>query len=98
LRGFDEESIFATYYAVSTLEYRFLIGLNSYLFGFTDFGYAGNNSFTEKTDHSYLGLGLGIAFETKAGIFNLTYAAGKRNDLALNLRQSKIHFGFVSLF
>jgi len=98
LRGFDEESIFATYYAVSTLEYRFLIGLNSYLFGFTDFGYAGNNSFTEKMDHSYLGLGLGIAFETKAGIFNLTYAAGKRNDLNLNLRQSKIHFGFVSLF
>ena len=41
LRGFDEESIFATYYAVSTLEYRFLIGLNSYLFGFTDFGLCG---------------------------------------------------------
>jgi outer membrane protein assembly factor BamA len=98
LRGFDEESIFATSYAVSTLEYRFLIGLNSYLFGFTDFGYASNNSYTEYLKHGYLGLGLGIAFETKAGIFNLTYAAGKRDDLNMNLRQSKIHFGFVSLF
>ena len=98
LRGFDEESIFATHYAVATAEYRYLIGINSFLFGFTDFGYARNNSFTDKMDHTYLGLGMGIAFETKAGIFNLTYAVGKRNDTNLNLRQSKIHFGFVSLF
>ena len=98
LRGFDEESIFATQYAVASVEYRFLIGLNSFLFGFTDFGYAGDNSYSENIDHTYLGFGLGIAFETKAGIFNLTYAVGKRDDLNLNLRQSKIHFGFVSLF
>jgi outer membrane protein assembly factor BamA len=98
LRGFDEESIFATSYAVSTLEYRFLIGQNSYLFGFTDFGLAGDRSYTEEMNHNYLGFGAGIAFETKAGIFNLTYAVGKRNDQNLNFRQSKIHFGFVSLF
>jgi len=98
LRGFDEESIFATEYLVSTVEYRFLIGQNSYLFGFTDFGLAGNRSFTEEVKYNYLGLGAGIAFETKAGIFNLAYAVGKRNDQNLNLRQSKIHFGFVSLF
>jgi outer membrane protein assembly factor BamA len=98
LRGFDEESIFATEYAVSTVEYRFLIGVNSYLFGFTDFGLAGNRSYTEDMNHNYLGFGAGIAFETKAGIFNLTYAVGKRNDQNLNFRQSKIHFGFVSLF
>lgn len=98
LRGFDEESIFATEYAVSTVEYRFLIGQNSYLFGFTDFGFAGNRSYTEEMNHNYLGFGAGIAFETKAGIFNLTYAVGKRNDQNLNFRQSKIHFGFISLF
>lgn len=98
LRGFDEESIFATEYGVATVEYRFLIGINSYLYGFTDFGLAGDRSYAENTSHSYLGFGLGIAFETKAGIFNLAYAAGKRDDLNLNLRQSKIHFGFVSLF
>ncbi len=98
LRGFDEESIFATQYAVLTAEYRYLIGLNSYLFAFTDGGWARNNTFSEKQSHTYFGTGLGIAFETKAGIFNISYAVGKTDETSLNLRQSKIHFGFVSIF
>jgi outer membrane protein assembly factor BamA len=98
LRGFDEESIFATRYAVLTAEYRFLIGTNSFLFAFTDAGWAANTGFSEQVSHSYLGFGGGITFETKAGILNLAYAVGKRNDLPLDFRQSKIHFGFVSLF
>ncbi len=98
LRGFDEQSIYATLYTVGTLEYRYRIGLNSFLFGFTDIAYANNDSYTEKMKHGYLGFGMGITFETKAGLFNLTYAVGKRNDLPLNFRQSKIHFGFISLF
>jgi len=98
LRGFDEESIFATGFAVGTAEYRYLIGLNSYLFAFADYGWAKNASYAAGASHSYLGLGMGIAFETKAGIFNISYAVGKRNDLAFSLRQSKIHIGFVSLF
>jgi outer membrane protein assembly factor BamA len=98
LRGFDEESIFATRYAVLTAEYRFLIGTNSFLFAFTDAGWAANTGFAEQESHGYLGFGGGITFETKAGILNLAYAVGKRDDLPLDFRQSKIHFGFVSLF
>jgi outer membrane protein assembly factor BamA len=98
LRGFDEESIFATRYAVLTAEYRFLIGTNSFLFAFTDAGWAANTGFSEQESHGYLGFGGGITFETKAGILNLAYAVGKRDDLPLDFRQSKIHFGFVSLF
>jgi outer membrane protein assembly factor BamA len=98
LRGFDEESIFATRYLVGTVEYRYLIGTNSFLFAFGDLGWSANTSYTEKNNHGYLGLGGGISFETRAGIFNLAYAVGKRDDLPFNLRQSKIHFGFVSLF
>jgi outer membrane translocation and assembly module TamA len=98
LRGFDEESIYATHYAVLTAEYRYLIGLNSYLFAFTDGGWAKNNSFTEKVSHTYFGTGLGLAVETKAGIFNISYAVGKTDETTLNFRQSKIHFGFVSIF
>ncbi|WP_315820083.1 hypothetical protein [Paraflavitalea speifideaquila] len=45
-----------------------------------------------------MGLGLGMAFETKAGIFNISYAAGKRDDAKFNLRQAKIHFGYVNYF
>lgn len=100
LRGFDEESIYAGTYGVATAEYRIFLGLNSYFFGFTDAGWAQNKAFGELSnkDHTYVGAGLGMAFETKAGIFNLSYAVGKRDDLPFNLRQSKIHFGLVSLF
>ena len=101
LRGFDEESIYATTYTVMSAEYRYLIGLNSYFFGFTDGGWAKNKSFgieASSNSHTYLGIVIGMAFETKPGIFNLSYAVGKRDDTGLNFRQSKIHFGLVSLF
>lgn len=98
LRGFDEESIFASAYAVATAEYRILIGLNSYIYAFTDGAWVRNNSQYANTTNTFFGTGLGLAFETKAGIFNIAFAAGKRNDLPLNLRQSKIHFGYVNVF
>lgn len=98
LRGFDEESIFASAYAVVTAEYRILIGLNSYLYAFTDGAWAQNHSQYAHASNTYFGTGLGLAFETKAGIFNIAFAAGKRNDLSFNLRQSKIHFGYVNFF
>lgn len=99
LRGFDEESIFASSYGVLTAEYRYFIGLNSYFFGFVDGALIGNKLYAQKSSiNNYLGMGVGMAFETKAGIFNLSYAVGKRDDVPLNFRQAKIHFGLVSLF
>jgi len=98
LRGFDEESQYVSQYAVGTLEYRYLIGLNSFFFGFVDGGWGRNNSHSSKYSHTYTGGGLGLALETKAGIFNLAWAVGKRDDTPFNLRQSKIHFGFVNYF
>ncbi len=96
LRGFDEESIVANRYAVGTLEYRYLVGINSYFNGFIDVG-ATNNKIIN-TSNTFIGAGLGLAFETKQGIFNISFAAGKRNDLPFNFRESKIHLGFVSIF
>ena len=99
LRGFDEESIYATQYAVGTVEYRYLIRLNSYLYGFSDFGYAKNKYQAVDVHNSFISAGLGLAFETKFGLLNISYAVGKRNDAPFNLRTgSKIHFGYVNYF
>ena len=98
LRGFDEESIYTNRYYVATLEYRYLLAQNSYFFGFTDVGQAGYTSSRLSYSHTYIGAGIGLAFETKNGIFNISYATGKRDDGRLDLRQSKIHLGFVSVF
>jgi outer membrane protein assembly factor BamA len=96
LRGFDEESIYASTYAVGTLEYRYLLGLNRNFFTFSDVGWT-NNTINSQANF-YIGAGVGLSFETKGGIFNISYAAGKRNDLNFDIRQSKIHVGYVSVF
>jgi outer membrane protein assembly factor BamA len=98
LRGFDEESIYASQYAVSTLEYRYLIGMNSFLFSFLDAGWAKNNMPALYNSHSYIGVGLGLAFETKAGIFNISYAIGKEDSNSFEFRAAKIHLGYVNFF
>jgi outer membrane protein assembly factor BamA len=98
LRGFDEESIFASQYAVGTAEFRYLLGQNSFLFSFADIGWAKNTAAKAGYSNNFLGAGLGMAFETKAGIFNISYAAGKRDDTKFNLRQAKIHLGYVNYF
>ncbi len=98
LRGFDEESIYASQFLVTTTEYRYIIGRNSYLFTFLDAGWARSKTTSGAQNHGYFGAGIGMALETKAGIFNISYALGKRDDLNLNLRQSKIHFGYVNFF
>lgn len=98
LRGFDEESIFSSAFGVGTVEYRYLLGQNSFLAAFMDYGVSANNSLAVKLNNNFLGAGIGMAFETKAGIFNITYAAGKRDNQRFNLRQSKIHLGYVNYF
>lgn len=98
LRGFDEESQYLSRFAIATAEYHYLVGQNSYFYVLLDGGWGRNSSQNTKINYTYIGTGLGLAFETKAGIFNLAWAVGKRNDTEFNLRQSKIHFGFVNYF
>ncbi len=98
LRGFNEESIFATRYAIGTLEYRLLIGQNSYLYAFGDVGWIQDvTRATNRTD-TPMGFGMGITFETKVGLFGFTLAAGREQGNPIDLRNTKTHFGYISLF
>ena len=45
-----------------------------------------------------IGFGAGIIFETKVGLFGFTLAAGREKGNAVDLRNTKTHFGYVSLF
>ena len=94
LRGFDEESIYASTYTIMTLEYRFILDQNSYLYFFGDQAWYEN-----KDTHDYpTGFGVGISFETKAGIFSINYALGKQFNNPIELKSGKIHFGIVNYF
>ncbi|MGI8893124.1 MAG: BamA/TamA family outer membrane protein, partial [Bacteroidia bacterium] len=98
LRGFDEESILASFYQIANLEYRYLLEQNSHLFLFTNGAYyenkAGNISVVDRP----IGFGAGISFETKLGIFTLVYAVGKQFDNPVDFKSAKIHFGLINYF
>lgn len=99
MRGFNEESIYATHYGVVTAEYRYRLALNSFLFAFIDAGQVKNKYQDVNVSNTLLGTGLGMAFETKLGLLNISYAVGKRDDVPFNIRESsKIHFGYVNYF
>ncbi|MEL6970187.1 MAG: POTRA domain-containing protein [Bacteroidota bacterium] len=102
LRGFDEEGIFATNYGLGTLEYRFLLSTDSYLYAFYDLARVDNESLSTIDNTGtvlwYQGVGAGITFETRAGLFGLSLAFGKQEGLAFDFGAPKVHFGYVSLF
>ena len=98
LRGFDEESIYASTYFIPTIEYRFLFEKNSNLFVFIEGAWYENKSNNLNIKDTPIGLGAGINFDTKAGIFNLGYALGNQFGNGFDLRTGKIHAGLTALF
>lgn len=99
LRGFDEESIFTDKYVFGTIEFRILFDQNSYLtIPFVDVGWVNMISDGQSVGDFVIGTGMGLNFGTAAGIFNLSFAAGKNVNNPLDFSKMKIHFGYVNLF
>ena len=98
LRGFDEETIWASSYLVGSIEYRLILEQNSNLFVFFEQGW-----YEQKLTESYkrdlpFGFGVGVNFETKPGIFSISYALGSQQKNPVLLKTAKIHFGFINFF
>ncbi len=98
LRGFDEESIYASTYVIPTLEYRFLFAQNSNILLFAEGAWYENTSTSAYFNDMPYSFGAGINFDTKAGIFSLNYALGSQKGNGIDVRSGKIHFGLTALF
>ena len=98
LRGFDEGSLYVNQYHVFTFEPRYLISRNSYFFLFSDLGIIQSKFATTFIKDSPYSFGLGMTFETKAGLFNISYALGGRNQQGIEFKNAKIHFGYINYF
>ncbi len=96
IRGFNEESIFASAFSILNLEYRFKPNNSSYFYTITDFGYVANKIIDQTT--KIYSLGFGYSFITKIGILNLSYAIGKFGDQPFNFGDSKLHIKLISIF
>ena len=97
LRGFNEEELFASTKMISSLEYRFLLDKNSTVFVFYDQGIYEDNTLNYKIDSPF-GVGSGISFGSRIGIFSISYALGKQENNPLEFRNGKIHFGYITYF
>ncbi len=100
LKGFNEQSIFATNFNMLELEYRYLFGPNSYFKVFWNGAYYEDKSYGRTSDvyDTPWGFGVGANIETGAGILSIMYALGKEKSNAFDLRTGKIHFGISSYF
>jgi outer membrane protein assembly factor BamA len=98
LRGFDEESITASAFSIFTLEFRYLFDLNSFFHVFFDGAYYERNANSGYFKDTPYGIGVGVNFETRAGIFALSYAMGSRDGQALQFKSAKVHFGLTARF
>jgi hypothetical protein len=55
--------------------------------------------YSTEEQHTFLySTGIGMSFETKGGLFNISYAFGAQGNQGIRLKNSKIHFGYVSYF
>jgi outer membrane protein assembly factor BamA len=98
LRGFNQNFFFASSYLLTNLEYRFFWEEEAYFSVFYDQAFLQTKVLDEKTGENPLGVGLGVNFRTKGGVFSLNYALGNSKTQTLSVARSKVHFGFVSRF
>jgi outer membrane protein assembly factor BamA len=95
MRGFDEQAFEALNFTVFTAEMRLLYDKDAALYFFSDLAYYTD---IENQGNFLAGFGPGVNISTKAGIFSLSYALGKRKDSPLKLADSKIHVAYVNRF
>ena len=98
IRGFDDESIFASSFILGTLEYRFILDENSNLFAFGQSMYYDKNLYNIYMNDIPYSFGAGINFQTGAGIFSVSYSLGSQLNNPILFRTAKLHFGFVNYF
>jgi len=97
IRGFDENQFFANLATRFTVEQRFLLEQNSYIFVFSDYAYLENRAESNEILRPW-GVGLGLTYETKAGMVSVTYAVGRVAEFPFQPSRGRIHVGLVNQF
>lgn len=96
IRGFEENSLFASLYGVLNTEYRFQLSNSFYVNSIFDASYFENK--VSNTKEKLFGFGFGFGILTKAGIFKFNYANGKLENQKFKLSNSKIHISLTTNF
>lgn len=98
LRGFDEESVFSSDYYLWTNSIRLLTGELSYLQLYSDLALVHQYSEKKFQYRTCWGIGSGLVFDTSLGLLSLSAAVGKIFPDPFNLRNVKLHLGYINYF
>ncbi len=99
LRGFNEQSIFASEFYMGTLELRFVSKNTGYIGPFYHLAWYKDASATTIPGSGTLhGLGIQSAVQTAAGVLQMAWALGKSGTQPMALNQSRFHIGISSSF
>lgn len=96
IRGFEENSLFASLYGIINTEYRFKLNNSIYIHSIFDAGYFQNKILNTK--EKLFGYGFGFGILTKAGLLRFNYANGKNENTQFKLSNSKIHLSLTANF
>lgn len=96
MRGFNENSIYATFFSVLSTEYRYQSAPNLYLHSIIDLAHVENSITRLKTQLYSFGFGIGL--QTQAGMLNLNIANGKTKEQNFNFSNTKIHLSLSTKF
>jgi outer membrane protein assembly factor BamA len=95
VRGFRENSLFATRLGVLCSEYRYRFSPGLFVHSVIDAGYFQD---ANNTDYQIFGFGFGFGLRSNGGLLRLTYANGKTKNIPFDLSESKVHLSFTSTF
>ncbi len=98
LKGFDESSLLASAYSFTNLEFRVFASEGTYFSAFVNGGWYERNLKNNYYKDFPVGFGTGLNLETQAGIFAIYLALGTQRDVPVEIRNSKIHIGYTSVF
>ncbi|WP_452232524.1 POTRA domain-containing protein [Lacinutrix sp. MEBiC02595] len=96
IRGFEENSLTASLYALTNTEYRYQLSNSLYIHSIIDFSYL-ENTLTSQKEKLY-GFGFGFGLLTKAGLLKFNYANGKSENQKFKFSNSKIHLSLTAIF
>ena len=100
LRGFNEQSLFASSISIYTMEFRYLLTENSFIRVFGNTAWYMDKSDRQgriSSDTPY-GFGGGLNLDTGNGIFNISVALGKSKYNPIDFKNAKVHFGLINYF
>lgn len=96
IRGFNENSLQASFLSSIQSEYRYRLASNLYIHSIIDYGFYEDKSI--QSNNTLYGIGLGLGIITKNGLIKIIYANGSTKEQNITLSNSIVHLSLKTSF